>query len=283
MSHWAEIRARERGRHAELAFAAGNDHSPRAILNAAATAAGYQRIAVAAGDPLLYGAEACLYGGFIWFNSDLEPWRIVFNQAHEYAHLWLHGSTRVCTDCEFDDEASEDESPIGVDRVEGYGPQERRELEANVFAREFLLPTDLLRIMFLEDCLSASEIAQRTGMPEGMVFHQLAMALFAPDAVAAKEQTPEPDLDGSQKEAAHAATCPFLVKAGPGTGKTRTLVGRIVHVVGQKGVRPDSILALTYSNKAAEEMRSRVGRVLPEEALKIWMGTFHAFGLEILR
>ncbi len=185
MSHWSEIRARAREKHAELATAAGNDHSPRGMLNAADTAAGYQRIPLAAGDPLLYGAEACLYGGFIWFNSDLEPWRVVFNQAHEYAHLWLHGTTRICTDCEFDLEASEDESPVGVDRVEGYGPHERRELEANVFAREFLLPTDLLRKSFLEDGLSASEIAQRAGMPEGLVFHQLSMALFAPDAAAA--------------------------------------------------------------------------------------------------
>jgi len=283
MSHWAEIRARAREKHAQLAAAAGNDHSPRGMLNAADTAAGYQRIPLAAGDPLLYGAEACLYGGFIWFNSDLEPWRVVFNQAHEYAHLWLHGTTRVCTDCEFDVEASEDESPIGVDRVEGYGPHERRELEANVFARELLLPSDLLRKLFLEDGLSASEIAQRMGMPEGLVFHQLSMALFAPDAIAVGKSTPEPALDDSQKEAAHTEVCPLLVKAGPGTGKTRTLVGRIVHVVAEKNAHPESILALTYSNKAAEEMRSRVGRVLPEEALRIWMGTFHAFGLEILR
>jgi DNA helicase II / ATP-dependent DNA helicase PcrA len=283
MSHWAEIRARAREKHAQLAAVAGNDPSPRAILNAADTQAGVQRIALAAGDPLLYGAEACLFDGIIWFNSELEPWRVVFNQAHEYAHLWLHGTGRVCTDCKFNDEATEDESPIGVDRVEGYGPHERRELEANVFARELLLPTDLLKKLFLEDCLPASEIALKTGMPEGMVFHQLSMALFAPEAAQARESGPEPDLDASQKEAAHVERGPLLVKAGPGTGKTRTLVGRIVFALAEKNARPESVLALTYSNKAAEEMRSRVARVLPQEALTIWMGTFHAFGLEILR
>jgi len=110
------------------------------------------------------------------------------------------------------------------------------------------------------------------------------MALFAPDSVSAgKAAAPEPDLDESQKKAAHAEVCPLLVKAGPGTGKTRTLVGRMVHLLSAKQVRSEAILALTYSNKAAEEMRSRVGRVLPQESLKIWMGTFHAFGLEILR
>jgi Zn-dependent peptidase ImmA (M78 family) len=122
MSHWAEIRALARKKHAELSARAGNDHSPTAILNAADTAAGHQRIPLAAGDPLLYGAEACIYDGFVWFNSELAPWQIAFNQAHEYAHYWLHGTTHVCMDCEFDDEASEDESPVGVDRVEGYGP-----------------------------------------------------------------------------------------------------------------------------------------------------------------
>src|SRR5580658_3874176 len=161
MSHWSEIRARAREKHRALAAAAGNDRSPRAILNAADTATGHQRISLPAGDPLLYGAEACLYGGFVWFNSELDQWRITFNQAHEYAHLWLHGSGRVCTECKFDDEASEDESPVGVDRVEGYGPHERRELEANVFARELLLPSDLLRELFLEDRLSATDISQK--------------------------------------------------------------------------------------------------------------------------
>lgn len=284
MSHWAEIRALARKKHAELSARAGNDHSPTAILNAADTAAGHQRIPLAAGDPLLYGAEACIYGGFVWFNSELAPWQIAFNQAHEYAHYWLHGTTHVCTDCEFDDEASEDESPIGVDRVEGYGPHERRELEANVFARELLLPSELLRTQFLNEGQSAADMAKETGMPEGMVFHQLSMALFAPDS-ATTIGTPaeEPDLDGSQRNAAHATRCPLLVKAGPGTGKTRTLVGRMVHLLGEQKAAPESILALTYSNKAAEEMRSRVGRVLPQEALKIWIGTFHAFGLEILR
>src|SRR5664279_981426 len=92
MSHWSEIRARAREKHGVLAAAAGIDRSPRAILNAADTATGHQRIPLPAGDPLLYGADACLYGGFVWFNSELERWRITFNQAHEYAHLWLHGS-----------------------------------------------------------------------------------------------------------------------------------------------------------------------------------------------
>src|SRR5262249_30261543 len=134
------------------------------------------------------------------------------------------------------------------------------------------------------DRLTGTDISQKIGMPEGMVFHQLAMSLLAPDSVTAAHGTgEEPALDDSQQDAARSDVCPILVKAGPGTGKTRTLVGRIVHLICERNVSPEAILALTYSNKAAEEMRSRVGRVLPEDALRIWMGTFHAFGLEILR
>jgi DNA helicase-2/ATP-dependent DNA helicase PcrA len=70
---------------------------------------------------------------------------------------------------------------------------------------------------------------------------------------------------------------PFLLEAGPGTGKTRTLVARVLYLLYLQGVRPSSILALTFSNKAAEEMRARVALVAPDAAPHIWMGTFHAF------
>lgn len=89
-------------------------------------------------------------------------------------------------------------------------------------------------------------------------------------------------LDESQRAAAQATRGPVLVDAGPGTGKTRTLGGRINHLLAQ-GVRPSAILALTFSNKAAEEMRERVAKNRPDVAPAIWMGTFHAYGLELLR
>jgi DNA helicase-2/ATP-dependent DNA helicase PcrA len=67
------------------------------------------------------------------------------------------------------------------------------------------------------------------------------------------------------------------------TGKTRTLVGRAVDLLTEKKIHPEHILTLTFSNKAAEEMRTRIGVAAPEFARKLWMGTFHAFGLELLR
>jgi hypothetical protein len=74
----------------------------------------------------------------------------------------------------------------------------------------------------------------------------------------------------------------LLVEAGPGTGKTRTLIARVEFLL-RKGVPAASILALTFSNKAAREIRERVAATMPAAAAEIWAGTFHAFGLEILR
>lgn len=74
-----------------------------------------------------------------------------------------------------------------------------------------------------------------------------------------------------------------LVIAGAGSGKTRVLTLRIANMLGQ-GIRPDSVLALTFTNKAAREMRERIAKVLPPQALRgLWMGTFHSVFCRILR
>lgn len=172
-----------------------------------------------------------------------------------------------------------------MNRVEGYGPEELREREANVFAREFLLPTDVLREWYETDNASANEVADRLGLPEGLVLQQMARALLTPEIPSTHVSPGDTDqrpLDPSQEEAAHAPRGPLLLEAGPGTGKTRTLIGRIVFLLEQE-VPPTAILALTFSNRAAEEMRSRVADARPEDASRIWIGTFHAFGLELLR
>jgi hypothetical protein len=193
----------------------------------------------------------------------------------------------VCDAAALDVEAAEEPAQTGVRRVEGYSPAERLEREANVFAREFLLPTPVLRHCYRADGHDARTIAAETGLPDSLVVAQLSRALLTPDLTDGGPAT-EPGevatltLDLSQEKAAQVAHGPFLLEAGPGTGKTRTLVARVLHLLGQ-GVQPSSILALTFSNKAAEEMRARVALVAPEAAPRIWMGTFHAFGLELLR
>ena len=117
------------------------------------------------------------------------------------------------------------------------------------------------------------------------MLQQMARALLTPEIPPMPESsdgTDERPLDSSQEEAAGAPRGPLLLEAGPGTGKTRTLVGRIAFLLDQ-GVPSTAILALTFSNRAAEEMRSRVADANPEDASRIWIGTFHAFGLELLR
>ena len=89
-------------------------------------------------------------------------------------------------------------------------------------------------------------------------------------------------LNPVQKDAVTQTSGPVLVVAGPGSGKTRVLTYRISHLI-QSGVKPDSILALTFTNKAAREMKSRIEQVIGKDASKIWAGTFHSIFSKILR
>ncbi len=288
MNHWDDIRRKARAQHTIVCAAANGNPSATTLLDAAAHITDIQSVPVPAGDSLLDGGEAVLDRevGIIWYNADLESELAAFYIAHEYAHFWLDGEYATCTQSDIDAETSEECAPIGVQRVEGYSPEERREREANVFAREFLLPADILQQWYVTDGLHAREIAARVGALEGMVLHQLARSLLIPVVPDGTQIDGSAmgllDLDLSQQEAAYAEQGPLLVEAGPGTGKTRTLVGRIAFLL-DKGVEPSAILALTFSNRAAEEMRSRFGFVAPDAARRIWMGTFHAFGLELLR
>ena len=90
-------------------------------------------------------------------------------------------------------------------------------------------------------------------------------------------------LNEPQLEAVVNTEGPTMVIAGAGSGKTRVLTLRIAHLIKQKGVDPFNILSLTFTNKAAKEMRSRVESVVGAEARNLWMGTFHSVFARILR
>lgn len=91
------------------------------------------------------------------------------------------------------------------------------------------------------------------------------------------------DLNENQREAVLYNEGASLVIAGAGSGKTRVLTCKIAYLL-QKGYSSDSILALTFTNKAANEMKSRIGKLVGEEsARRLWMGTFHSIFLRILR
>src|SRR4051812_39552922 len=90
-------------------------------------------------------------------------------------------------------------------------------------------------------------------------------------------------LNPEQREAATHFEGPLLVLAGAGSGKTRVLTHRIAWLVEEMGVDPATILSLTFTNKAAGEMRDRVRKLLGRDPAGMWTGTFHAIGARILR
>ncbi|MEX2015841.1 MAG: UvrD-helicase domain-containing protein [Candidatus Hydrogenedentales bacterium] len=90
-------------------------------------------------------------------------------------------------------------------------------------------------------------------------------------------------LNPDQRRAVTAPDGPALVLAGAGSGKTRVIVERIVHLVQDRGVDPRNILAVTFTNRAAQEMMGRVTARLEMTRFAAWVGTFHAFGLYVLR
>src|SRR5580698_8136030 len=92
------------------------------------------------------------------------------------------------------------------------------------------------------------------------------------------------DLNPEQRAAVETVDGPVLVLAGAGTGKTRVLTTRIAHILATGRARPGEILAVTFTNKAAREMKLRIGAMVGQivEGMP-WLGTFHSIGAKILR
>jgi DNA helicase-2/ATP-dependent DNA helicase PcrA len=130
-----------------------------------------------------------------------------------------------------------------------------------------------------------------------------AMSKIRVNTAAAEDPTPEPEqlpismramglkpmryldaLNPEQREAVETLDGPLLVLAGAGTGKTRVLTTRIAHILSLGRARPSQILAVTFTNKAAREMKARVGQLIGGVVEGMpWLGTFHAIGVKILR
>ncbi len=274
--------------HEELVLAGANPLRPAELAAAASRRLGLELIWVPDGDPVLKGARALFdeQSGTICCEVTGTAADRALLAAHEIGHARIHTASSSCSGSDIDPSRSSESAPVGLQRVEDYGVRERRELQANVFAREFLLPRSEARHLYLDENLGATAIAERTELPINLIRQQLFDALLLPsppaaDGVDQKETVPE-QLDPSQERAAVHRGSPFQLQAGPGTGKTRTLVKRVVSLL-EEGIDPAAILVLTFSNRAAGELAERIVAVAPLATPSIWIGTFHAFGLDLIR
>jgi DNA helicase II / ATP-dependent DNA helicase PcrA len=119
-------------------------------------------------------------------------------------------------------------------------------------------------------------VTQPTSLPFAAKASDLARAAFQPDYLQG--------LNPEQREAVEAVEGPVLVLAGAGTGKTRVLTTRLAHILATNRARPWELLAVTFTNKAAREMRERITAIIGPSAEGLrWLGTFHSIAAQILR
>jgi superfamily I DNA/RNA helicase/Zn-dependent peptidase ImmA (M78 family) len=254
----------------------------------------------------------------IWLRRDLPETLRRFTLAHELGHALLHCADgayfltlldryaplekrRFATDeqlpepsradpCQEDDLQLEMMPvPESVQDLVAYDPRSQRELTANLFAAELLMPLERVRSLYLEERKSVREMAAIFGVSQAAMLNQLANLLQSSSTPQTGEEAPaasggKKQYDKFQQAAIEAAT-PALIVAGPGSGKTSTLVGRVDYLVRERQVAPSQILALTFSRKAAQEMEERLRGLLSDtnsnELPKV--STFHAFCADLLR
>ncbi|HEX8464772.1 MAG TPA: ATP-dependent helicase [Abditibacterium sp.] len=252
--------------------------------------------------------------GTVFINRAVAPIRKAFITAHETGHLKLkHPPRHLPSDAvgsflssqgdsqlpAFEDtDLTVNDQPYAADLscrdgvAAAYRERDRFELEANIFAAELLAPLHIVRD-YIENHPNweVSKMAAHFGLSQGAMMNQLVAALIAcprPDCLEknAKDQRAELrdrlKLNEGQKEAVNCPS-PALVIAGPGAGKTGVLTARYVRLVIEENISPGRILAVTFSNKAAAEMKERISRDLPDHAHEIHIFTYHSFGRFLLQ
>src|ERR1700730_8210772 len=285
MDVFEPVRVAASSLHATVVAKGADPSRPTELVEAAVKHLDLELVWLPAGDPFLKGARALFadQSGAICCVDEEDPSIRVSRPAHEIGHVCVHESSNNCASEDIDLTRSTEAAPVGLQRVEDYGVHERRELQANVFAREFLLPRDSARRRYL-DGEGASAIAEKLHLPKDLLLQQSVNALLLRTVPAAGIATPAKAGrdDPSQDRAAEHRGSAFQLQAGPGTGKTRTLIKRVLSLL-RDGADPASFLILTFSNRAAGELAERLAAAIPNEAPRLWIGTFHAFGLDLLR
>jgi len=267
----------------------------------------------------------------IWLGRNLPEMLRRFTLAHELGHAILHrqvshehiafnhlqpvleagqGVTRE-DPCQTYDIREEVTGLIYQEQAEellgiglSYDPRSQRELAANIFAAELLMPLERVRALYLTRGVPAGQLAGVFDVSNAAMLNRLAGLLREKKEIVAGQaelggselggplarrpaeaKVPQKQYDEFQQAAIEAPT-PALIVAGPGSGKTSTLIGRAEYLIDTLGIPPENILALTFSRKAAEEMRERLGRVLDARDARAGLptvSTFHAFCAELLR
>jgi superfamily I DNA/RNA helicase/Zn-dependent peptidase ImmA (M78 family) len=268
-------------------IAKGSDIAkPYQLAVSAANAAGVEVQKVERGSPMLNGARAIFDPAMslITHEATGSPFEDAFLVAHEVGHVELGDRTLRDAAADVDPSRAAEMPPVGAERVEDYSRRQRREVQMDLFARELLLPRSMAKTLHIERAMTSVEIANMIGAPRAAVVQQLLDALLLPEVDPDLTRVPgERSLNEQQKEAAEHWGQPYLLEAGPGTGKTQTLVGRVAWLLAEKKVDPRSILVLTFSNKAAGELFDRVAALNSAAAAAMWIGTFHSFGLDLIR
>ena len=168
-----------------------------------------------------------------------------------------------------------------------YDPRSQRELAANIFAAELLMPLARVRTLYLVEQVPPRSLAERFHVSTPALLNRLVELLNPPEETAVPRKKQEVVPQSAKKtydifqQAAIEAPTPALIVAGPGSGKTSTLIGRVEYTIGTLGVPPQQILALTFSRKAAQEMAERLQKVLVGPLPMV--STFHAYCAELLR
>jgi DNA helicase-2/ATP-dependent DNA helicase PcrA len=188
-----------------------------------------------------------------------------------------------------------------------YDPHSQRELDANLFAAELLMPLERVRTCYLSQDIPPERLADLFGVSLAAMLNRLSELVIGDRAVTGDYKGPSPTAPPSSlqgvrgdrqydryQRAAIEAPTPALIVAGPGSGKTSTLIGRAEYLIHERGVQPQHILALTFSRKAAQEMQERLQQALTAPtsnhqgpssspvALPT-VSTFHAFCAGLLR
>ncbi|MFV1849126.1 MAG: UvrD-helicase domain-containing protein [Thalassospira sp.] len=238
--------------------------------------------AVAPGASELGKGDGCLRRDeqFIYIRRDLPLADQAAVVAHELGHWYLDDPTHAAptASVQLSDLQGQSQS---IAQVEAYGTRERNELIKNVFARELLAPRHLCALAHGQG-QGPRLLATQYTLPVNLVRQQMLDAVLLPPPLPAASKPlypPTPD----QRNASTAHERFVNVVAGPGTGKTTTLIHRVRHLIESEGADPSKILVLTFTNKAAYELVERLRSAGIQQANHIWAGTFHNFGLEFLR